>query len=95
MRPEAASLPHVSEPAKPRQRFPIKRKQQWRTTMPDNINVGGGGGNTGLGLIAGILLAALVVFGLIFFVGGFNGGGDTDVNVKLDTPKVGSPRAGG
>ncbi len=50
-----------------------------------------GGSAVGTGLIAGILLAALVVIGIIFAFGGFNFVGDKDVNVDIDAPKIDTP----
>lgn len=51
------------------------------------------GSSVGTGLIAGILIAALLVFGLIFFYGGFDLGGGKGTNVNIETPKVEVPEA--
>ena len=50
-----------------------------------------GGSAVGTGLIAGILIAALVVIGIIFAFGGFNFGGSKDVNVDVEAPKIDAP----
>lgn len=60
--------------------------------MGENINVSGGG-NSALGLIAGTLVVALLVFGVVFFAGGFNGGGG-DVKLNIETPKINTPAGG-
>ena len=57
------------------------------------VHVTSGGSGVGTGLIAGILLAALLVFGLIFFYGGFDFGGGKDTNINIETPKVDVPEA--
>ena len=49
-----------------------------------------GGGGASTGLIAGILIAVLVL-ALIFMAGGFDFGGSKDVNVDLEAPKVQTP----
>jgi hypothetical protein len=49
-------------------------------------------GGVGTGLIAGILIAALLALGLFFFAGGFNFDGDKDVNVSLETLKLDAPK---
>jgi hypothetical protein len=49
------------------------------------------GASVGTGLIAGILVVALVVFGLIFFAGGFNTGGGKNLNVNIEPPKIQTP----
>ena len=52
------------------------------------VETGGGGG----GLIAGVLVAIVVVFGLIFLFGGelFSGSGG-DVDIQVDAPTVETP----
>ena len=50
-----------------------------------------GGSAVGTGLIAGILIAALVVIAIIFVAGGFNFGGEKDINVDIEAPKIGAP----
>ena len=52
---------------------------------PTVINTGGGGG--GGWFVAAILAVVLIVGGLWLF-GGFNFGGDRDVDVTLDVPDV-------
>lgn len=52
--------------------------------MADNS----GGAGVGMGLIAGILLVALLVVGLIYMNGGINLKGGKDVNVNIEAPKV-------
>jgi ABC-type transporter Mla subunit MlaD len=52
--------------------------------MADNNGAG-----VGTGLIAGILLVALLAVGLIYFNGGFNLKGGKDVNVNIEAPKSG------
>jgi hypothetical protein len=47
-------------------------------------------GGVGTGLIAGILIAALLAIGVIFFAGGLDG--DKDINVNLETPELDAPR---
>ena len=49
------------------------------------IQTGDGGGNAGVGLIAGIVLAAVLVLGGLFFFGGFGGKGPApDATVSVD-----------
>lgn len=55
---------------------------------------GNGGGGAGLGVIAGILLAAVAAILLIFFVGDFDGGNKT-VDVNVQPPKIDAPGDGG
>ena len=57
------------------------------------VHVTRDGNGVGTGLIAGILLAALLVFGLIFFFGGFDFGGGKDTNINIETPKLDVPEA--
>ena len=47
------------------------------------------------GLIAGILLAVLLVVGLVVMNGGLNLGGGKDVNIKVETPKTPTAPTGG
>jgi hypothetical protein len=54
---------------------------------------GDGGGGAGLGMIAGILLAAVAAILLIFFIGDFDGGNKT-VDVNVQPPKIDSPAGG-
>jgi hypothetical protein len=49
------------------------------------------GSNTGLGLIAGILLVVLVGVGIFLATDGFNFKGNKDVNINIDVPKVDTP----
>jgi hypothetical protein len=54
------------------------------------------GGGTGLGLIAGIVLAAIALFAVLFFLGVFDGKQGADVTIeapKIDAPKVDAPKA--
>jgi hypothetical protein len=48
-------------------------------------------GGAGIGLVAGILAVVLIGLGLIFYAGGFDFGGDKDVNVNIDAPKIDTP----
>lgn len=60
------------------------------------VYVSGNGGGTGLGMIAGIILAALVLFALLFFLGVFDGKQGADVTIeapKIDAPKIDTPKA--
>ena len=52
------------------------------------------GSNTGLGLIAGILLVVLVGVGIFLATDGFNFKGNKDVNVNIEVPKVDTPATG-
>ena len=49
------------------------------------------GSGVGLGLIAGILLIALLGVGFLFATGKINLDGGKDVNVKIEAPKVPTP----
>ena len=52
------------------------------------------GGGSGAGAVAGILVAVALVVALLYFFGGniFGaGGGDKDINVSVDMPKVETP----
>ena len=64
--------------------------------MPDTI-ITGGGGDSGAGMIAGIVLAVLLVLGAIwlFNSGAFNtsGGGGSNVTVEAPTIEVPAPAA--
>ena len=56
----------------------------------------GGDGGTGLGMIAGIILAAVVLFAVLFFLGVFDGKQGADVTIeapKIDAPKIDTPKA--
>lgn len=55
----------------------------------------GDGGGMGMGLLAGVLLAAVAAFFLIYFVGGFATQGEKAVDVTVDIPKVEGPAGGG
>lgn len=57
------------------------------------VHVTRDGSGVGTGLIAGILIAALLVFGFIFFFGGFDFSGGKDTNINIETPKVDVPEA--
>ena len=57
------------------------------------VHVSGNGGGAGLGLVAGILLAAVAAILLIFFVGDFDGGNKT-VDINVDAPKIDTPAGG-
>jgi hypothetical protein len=49
------------------------------------IHTGDGGGNTAVGLISGIVLAAVLVIGGLFFFGGFGGKAPApDATVSVD-----------
>jgi hypothetical protein len=52
------------------------------------------GGGVGTGMIAGILVAILVLVGIFLFAGGYIGKGK-DVNVTVEPPKVQTPTGGG
>ena len=52
------------------------------------------GGGVGTGMIAGILVAILVLVGIFLFAGGYIGGGK-NVNVTVEPPKVETPATGG
>ena len=52
-------------------------------------------GGAGIGLVAGILAVVLIGLGLIFYAGGFDFGGDKDVNVNIDAPKIDTPGGDG
>ena len=54
--------------------------------MADNSGAG-----AGLGLIAGILLIALLGVGFLFATGKINLDGSKDVNVKIEAPKLPTP----
>ena len=49
------------------------------------------GSGVGLGLIAGILLVALLGVGFLFATGKINLNGGKDVNVKIEAPKIPTP----
>ena len=53
------------------------------------------GSGVGTGLIAGILLVALIAVGLVVMNGGLNLGGGKDINVSIEAPKVSAPPTGG
>ena len=46
------------------------------------------GAGVGMGLIAGILLVALLGVGFLFATGKINLNGGKDVNVKIEAPKL-------
>lgn len=46
------------------------------------------GGSTGIALIVGGLVVAVAILGYLFFGGDLGGGGDKDVNIKLEAPKT-------
>ncbi len=53
-------------------------------------------GGTGLGLIAGFVLAAIALFAVLFFLGIFDGKQGADVTIeapKIDAPKIDPPKA--
>jgi hypothetical protein len=52
-------------------------------------------GGAGTGLIAGVLIAAFLAIGLIFFAGGFDFEGSKDLNVNVEPPKIDTPDTGG
>jgi hypothetical protein len=45
-------------------------------------------------LAAGIVIAALALFGLFFISDGFNFGGNKDINVNIEPPKIDRPAGG-
>lgn len=49
---------------------------------------GGGGGGGGAGLIAGIAIAALIIFGVIYFVNANSGGEGGTVSVEVPAMDV-------
>ena len=49
------------------------------------------GSGVGTGLIAGILLVALIAVGLVVVNGGLKLDGGKDVNVKVEAPKIPTP----
>lgn len=51
--------------------------------MADQVKTSGG---TGLGVIVGVLIAAVVVIGFFALGGEVPIGNDKDVNVKIETP---------
>ena len=51
-------------------------------------------GGVGTGLIAGILVAAILAIGLILYANGFDFKGSKDVNVNVELPKA-APAPGG
>jgi len=63
--------------------------------MDENINTGGGG-NTGLALLVGALVVAVLVIAFFLFGGGFNapGSGD-DVDINIQPPQTESPATPG
>lgn len=61
--------------------------------MADQVNTSGGGG-VGMGLIVGVLLAAVIVIGFFVLGGEIPGTGGKDVNVKIETPSVGGGGSG-
>ena len=52
---------------------------------------GGGGGNTGLGLIVGALLVAVLVIGFLVVNGGGFGAQKKSVDISINTPKIEAP----
>lgn len=62
--------------------------------MADNLNVSGGGGNAMLGVIVGLLVAAVLVLGFFVYNGGMTSG-DGKVDIDISAPKVPAPGAGG
>ena len=50
-----------------------------------------GDGGTGLGLIAGIILASIALFAVLFFLGVFDGRQGADINIEA--PKIETPKA--
>jgi hypothetical protein len=60
--------------------------------MPDTI-ITGGGGDSGAGLIVGVVLAIILVLGGIwlFNSGAFNGAGGGGSNVTIEAPTVEVP----
>lgn len=59
----------------------------------DRVTVVETGGGSGAGAVAGILVAVVLVVALLYFFGGnlFGSGGDKDINVSVDMPKVETP----
>ena len=55
------------------------------------VYVSGNGGGTGLGLIAGIVLAGIALFAVLFFLGVFDGKQGADINIEA--PKIETPKA--
>ena len=55
----------------------------------------GESGGMGMGLLAGVLLAAVAAFFLIYFLGGFATQEGKSVDVTVDIPKVEGPAGGG
>jgi hypothetical protein len=70
-------------------RLPSKNKE---ATMPDTI-ITGGGGDSGAGMIAGIVLAIVLVLGAIwlFNSGALNNAGGGGSNVTIEAPTVEVP----
>ena len=52
-------------------------------------------GGVGAGLFAGIMIAAALAIGLIFYAGGFDFQGSKDSNVNIDPPTIQTPDTGG
>lgn len=52
------------------------------------------GGGMGMGLLAGVLLAAVAAFFLVYFLGGFATQGEKSVDVTAEIPNI-EGRAGG
>jgi hypothetical protein len=52
------------------------------------------GGGAGLGMLAGILLAAIAAFFLIYFLGGFAGERGKSINLNVEVPKIDAPTGG-
>ena len=59
------------------------------------VHVTRDGGGAGMGMLAGILLAAIAAFFLIYFLGGFAGERSSSLNVNVEIPKVDAPAGGG
>ncbi|MGD9867217.1 MAG: hypothetical protein AB7U38_04360 [Hyphomicrobiales bacterium] len=55
--------------------------------MADRVNTGSG---AGLGVVVGVLIAAVVVIGFFVLGGELPGDGGKDVNVKIETPAGGA-----
>jgi hypothetical protein len=53
------------------------------------------GGGAGMGMLAGILLAAIAAFFLIYFLGGFAGERSKSLGVNVEVPNIDAPAGGG
>jgi hypothetical protein len=54
-----------------------------------------GGAGSGMGLIVGIILGALVLLAVLYFTGAFGkmlGGNDTNIDVNIQQPSTPTPK---